>query len=108
MARPEKVAEVQAITERLEAAQSLVLADFTGLTVQQMTEFRVTCRANQIDCRVVKNRLAKIACDNADTTALKDHFVGPTAIMFGPESQVDPAKILVAFAKNNKAKRELY
>jgi large subunit ribosomal protein L10 len=103
MARPEKVAEVQAITERLEAAQSLVLADFTGLTVQQMTEFRVTCRANQIDCRVVKNRLAKIACDNADTTALKDHFVGPTAIMFGPESQVDPAKILVAFAKTNKA-----
>ena len=103
MARPEKVAEVQAITERLEAAQSLVLADFTGLSVHQMTEFRVTCRQNQIDCRVVKNRLAKIACDNADTAVLQDHLKGPTAILFGPESQVDPAKIVVAFAKENKA-----
>ncbi len=103
MARPEKVAEVQAITERLESAQSLVLADFTGLSVHQMTEFRVQCRTNMIDCRVVKNRLAKIACDNANTTVLKDHLKGPTAILFGPESQVDPAKILVAFAKENKA-----
>jgi len=103
MARPEKVAEVQAITERLESAQSLVLANYTGLTVQQMTEFRVTCRQNQVDCRVVKNRLAKIACDNADIVVLKDYLKGPTAILFGPESQVDPAKIAVAFAKENKA-----
>ena len=103
MARPEKVAEVQAITERLEAAQSIVLADYTGLTVQQMTEFRVKCRENQIDCRVVKNRLAMIACDNANNVALKDHFKGPTAILFGPESQVEPAKVAVAFAKENKA-----
>lgn len=103
MARPEKVAEVQAITERLEAAQSLILADYTGLTVHQMTEFRVKCRENNVDCRVVKNRLAKIACDNADTTVLKDHLKGPTAMMFGPESQVDPAKLVVEFAKENKA-----
>ncbi len=103
MARPEKVAEVQAITDRLKTAQSLVLADFSGLSVQQMTNFRVKCRENKVDCRVVKNRLAKIACDNADVTVLKDHLMGPTAIMFGPESQVDPAKIVVEFAKENKA-----
>lgn len=101
MARPEKVAEVQAITERLQAAQSLVLADYQGLTVEEMTNFRVKCRENNIDCRVVKNRLARIACDNADTVVLKDHLKGPTAMIFGPESQVDPAKILVDFAKEN-------
>ena len=103
MARPEKVAEVQAITERLESAQSIILADYTGLTVQAMTTFRVECRANKVECRVVKNRLAKIACDNADTVALKDHLKGPIAMLFGSESQVDPAKITVAFAKENKA-----
>ena len=101
MARPEKVAEVQAITERLQGAQSLVLADYQGLTVEQMTNFRVKCRENNIDCRVVKNRLARIACDNADAVVLKDHLKGPTAMIFGPESQVDPAKILVEFAKEN-------
>ena len=103
MARPEKVAEVQAITERLETAQSVVLADFTGLSVHQMTQFRVNCRENMVDCRVVKNRLAKIACDNANATVLKDHLKGPTAMVFGSESQVQPAQIVVAFAKENKA-----
>jgi len=103
MARPDKIAEVEAIAERIQSAQSMVLADFTGLTVLQMTEFRRTCRAQSVECRVVKNRLARIAADNADMAIMKDHFNGPTAIMFGPESQVDPAKIVVDFAKTNEA-----
>lgn len=102
MATKEKIAEVQAITERLESAQSLILANYSGLSVEQMTKFRVACRANAIDCRVVKNRLAKIACDNAEMTEIKDYFKGPTAILFGLESQVDAAKILVDFAKDNE------
>ena len=52
---------------------------------------------------MVKNRLATIAADNADMAVMKDHLKGPTAIMFGPESQVDPAKIVVDFAKDNEA-----
>jgi len=103
MANPEKVAEVEAITQRIQAAQSMVLADFSGLTVLQMTEFRRTCRAKSVDCRVVKNRMEKIAADNADLAIMKDHLSGPIAIMFGPESQVDPAKICVDFAKDNEA-----
>jgi len=103
MARPEKVAEVQAITERIQAAQSMVLADFSGLTVEQMTVFRSRCRETQLECRVVKNRLAKIACDTAEMESMKDHLKGPTAIIFGPESQVDAARIVVNFAKENEA-----
>ena len=103
MARPEKVAEVEAIAERIQSAQSMVLADFTGLSVLQMTAFRRTCRAKSVECRVVKNRLARIAADNADLAIMKDHLNGPTAIMFGPESQIDPAKIVVDFAKDNEA-----
>jgi large subunit ribosomal protein L10 len=103
MARPEKVAEVQAIAERIQNAQSMVLADFTGLTVDQMTTFRRTCREKAVECRVVKNRLARIAADNAKMEIMKDHLNGPTAILFGPESQVDPAKVVVDFAKDNEA-----
>jgi large subunit ribosomal protein L10 len=68
-----------------------------------MTEFRRTCRAKSVECRVVKNRLARIAADNADMAVMKDHLTGPTAIMFGAESQVDPAKLVVDFAKDNEA-----
>ena len=103
MARPEKVAEVQAITEKLQAAQSMVLADYSGLSVEQMTIFRSQCRSHGVECRVVKNRLAKIAAGNADLEILKEHLTGPTALIFGPASQVDPAKVVVDFAKDNKA-----
>jgi len=96
MAHPKKVAEVKVITEKLQAAQSLVMADFTGLSVQQMTDFRAKCR-------VVKNRLAKIAADEADLGVVKDQLTGPTAFIFGPESQVDPAKIVIDFAKEHEA-----
>jgi large subunit ribosomal protein L10 len=103
MARPEKVAEVKAITASLKAAQSMVLADFTGLTVHQMTSFRAQCREKNVQCRVVKNRLARIAADDAELAFLKDHLTGPTALIMGPESQVDPAKIVMDFAKDNEA-----
>ncbi len=103
MARPEKVAEVKAIAERIQGAQSMVLADYSGLTVEQMTVFRSNCRASAVECRVIKNRLARIAADNSDMTVMKDHLKGPTAIIFGAESQVDPAKLVVEFAKENEA-----
>jgi large subunit ribosomal protein L10 len=103
MARPEKIAEVEAIADRIRGAQSMVLADFTGLTVAQMTVFRTTCRDNAVECRVVKNRLACIAAEDADLSVMKEYLTGPTAIMFGAESQVDPAKIVVDFAKENEA-----
>ena len=103
MARPEKVAEVQAIAERIGKAQSMVLADFSGLSVEQMTVFRRNCREKSVECRVVKNRLARIAADQSGLEAMKDHLTGPTAILFGAESQVDPAKIIVDFAKENEA-----
>jgi large subunit ribosomal protein L10 len=102
MARPEKVAEVEAIAERIRTAQSMVLADYTGLTVLQMTEFRRNCRSKAIDCRVVKNRLARIAADESGMAVMKDHLKGPTAIMFGMDSQVEAAKVLVDFVKDNE------
>lgn len=105
MARPEKVAAVTAIAERLRSAQSIVLADYTGLTVEKMTAFRALCRAKGVECRVVKNRLALIAADQADLEALKTHLKGPTALILGLQSQVEPAKVTVEFAKDNEALR---
>ncbi len=103
MARPEKIAEVQAITARLQSAQSVVLADYTKLTVAQMTVFRNECRKKGVECRVVKNRLAMIAADTVGLGGMKDHLKGPTAMIMAVDSQVEPAKIAVEFAKTNEA-----
>jgi large subunit ribosomal protein L10 len=101
--RHEKIAEVEAISEKLKSAQSLILADFTGLSVEKMTAFRALCRSKGVECRVVKNRLAKIAAANSDLESMQDYLRGPTALILGPESQVEPAKVVVEFAKENEA-----
>jgi large subunit ribosomal protein L10 len=100
MARPEKAAEVLAITAHLQSAKSVVLADYQGMSVAQMTDFRVKCRAKNVVCRVVKNRLAKIAADQADVPVLGEHLTGPMALIISAESQVDAAKVVVDFAKD--------
>jgi large subunit ribosomal protein L10 len=101
MARPEKITEVEAISERMKKAQVMVFADYTGIPVLQMTAFRRNCRAKGIDCRVVKNRLARIAAMDTGKGDLSDHLKGPTAVLFGMESQVDAARLAVDFSKEN-------
>jgi large subunit ribosomal protein L10 len=79
------------------------MVDFTGLSVEKMTAFRTLCRGKGIECRVVKNRLAKLASAAADLDVLQDQLSGPTALILGPESQVDPAKVVVEFRQENEA-----
>ena len=101
MARPEKVTEVEAIAERMKGSQCMVLTDYTGLSVLQMTAFRRNCRSQGVECRVVKNRLARLAATSTGKEALNEHLKGATALLFGMESQVDAARLAVEFSKEN-------
>ena len=80
MARPEKINEVEAISERMKNAECMVFTDYTGIPVLAMTAFRRNCRAKGIDCRVVKNRLARIAATSNGMGDLSEHLKGPTAV----------------------------
>ncbi len=62
-----------------------------------MTELRARLRENGVEYKVVKNTLAKIAAEEAQLTDIADYFTGPTAIAFGMEDAVSPAKVLVKF-----------
>jgi len=102
MVRPDKIAEVELLTEKMRNAQGLILADFTGLSVAQANELRGRCREAGVEFRVVKNRLARRAAADVDASVLDDLLKGPTGIAFGMEGPVEPAKILVDFAKDNE------
>jgi large subunit ribosomal protein L10 len=102
MARPEKVAEVELLTEKMQNSEGLILADFSGLTVSEVNDLRRKCRAQGVEFRVVKNRLARRAATAAELADLDDLLKGPTAIAFGFESPVEPAKVLAEFAKENE------
>ncbi|MDH4338109.1 MAG: 50S ribosomal protein L10 [Candidatus Krumholzibacteria bacterium] len=99
MARPEKVAQVDLVTESITAARSVVLSDLTGLDVAKITELRRRCRAEGVELRVVKNTLAKRGIKDTPAAALEPHFRGPTAIAISRDTENVAAKVLVKFAE---------
>ena len=102
MARPEKVAQVQAVTELFEDSRSVVLNDFTGLDVEKISKLRRVCRENDVEYRVVKNTLAKLGIKGTDAESLSAHFEGPTAIAVSRDAENTPAKVLAEFAKEHE------
>ena len=101
--RPEKVAVVEEIKDRLSKAQGIILADYRGLTVAQATELRRKLREAGVEFKVLKNTLTAIAAKEVGYEGLISLLVGPTAIAFGYDDPVAPAKVLSEFAKPNPA-----
>lgn len=99
----QKQAVVQEIAEKFENSQSAVLVDYRGLNVAEITALRKELRDNNIDYKVYKNTMTRRAIEGTDLEGLNDTLAGPTAIAFGTEDVVAPARILHKFAKDNEA-----
>jgi large subunit ribosomal protein L10 len=100
MARPDKVAAVEEITEGFKESTAAVMTEYRGLTVGQMKELRRSL-GGTTTFAVVKNTLAKIGAKNAGITDLDDMLAGPSAIAFVKGDAVEAAKGLRDFAKAN-------
>ena len=95
--KKEVVAEVSA---RLKTAQTVVLAEFRGLPVEDITVLRSQARASGVYLRVLKNTLARRAVQGTPFEKLSDQMVGPLAYGIS-EDPVAAAKVLHAYAKGN-------
>ncbi len=98
-----KVKAVDDLKQRLNGVKTVVLTEYRGLTVQQLSELRKQLRTVSAQFKVVKNRLAKIAVDSTDLSALTRHLKGPTGIIVSREDPVAVAKALQTFTKANQA-----
>jgi large subunit ribosomal protein L10 len=103
MNRQEKEVVVSEIAEKVSRAKSLIFADFTGLTVEQANELRREFQKSKIDYCVVKNTLVKKALQNASgLDKVVESLRGPTAIAFGYDDPVSPAKIIRRFIEKHE------
>ncbi|MBQ9942369.1 MAG: 50S ribosomal protein L10 [Christensenellaceae bacterium] len=93
------VSEIQA---KIEASQSIVFIDYRGLTVSEVTDLRNKMRAAGVEYKVLKNTMVQRAAKAAGIEGLDAILEGPTAVAFGLEDAVAPAKIIAAFAKATK------
>jgi large subunit ribosomal protein L10 len=96
-----KKAIVEEIKTKFETAQSAVVVDYRGLTVEEVTELRNKFREANVEYKVYKNNLVKIAIKGTEFEGLSVDLTGPNAIAFGIEDAVAPAKIVKDFAKTN-------
>lgn len=97
MPTEQKTETVNDLSQQMTAAKSIVLADFTGLDVASVTQLRRSLRSASVDYRVVKNRLAKRAASDAGLSSLEEFFSGPTAMAFGLDDPLEPARVLQKF-----------
>ena len=102
MANPKNTAELAALKEKFEAASSIVLTEYRGLTVGQLQELRGELGFD-VEYHVAKNTLIKIAANEQGIEGLDDLLVGPTAIAFIKGEAVDAAKVMKKFNKNHDA-----
>lgn len=98
-----KQQEVNEVVEKMNAANSLVVVDYLGLTVAEVTELRKQLREAGVEFKVIKNTIMRRALDSQDLEYHEEVFQGPTAVAFGMEDAVAPAKILSDFAKKAEA-----
>jgi large subunit ribosomal protein L10 len=103
MARPEKVAVVTEIRERLADADAAVLAEYRGLKVAELAELRGALRPAGTDFKIYKNTLARRAAEEAGLAELIPMLQGPTAIAFVKGDAVIAAKALRDFGKTKDA-----
>ena len=91
------VEEVNAVASE---AISAVVADYRGLTVNQMTQLRAEARKSKVYLRVVPNNLARRAFENTEFSCLSDQLVGPLFVALSTEAPSDAARLLKEFSKN--------
>ena len=92
-----KVEKIEDLSRKLSEAQSIYLADYTGLNVAAATELRRSLRQADVNYEVVKNRLAKLAVEKVGLQQLGEYLNGPTAMAFGLGDPIEPARILQKF-----------
>ncbi len=100
MVKQYKVDEVANLVERLKARNNMILTNYSGIQVKNLSKLRKTLRSKNAEYRVVKNTLFKRALKEVGIAGLDDYLKGPIAVAFVNEEFGDVAKVLKDFAKD--------
>ena len=99
----DKKAIVAEVAEQVSSALSAAVADYRGLTVNEMTSLRVEARKSGVYLRVVRNNLARLAVKGTDLECLSDALVGPLVLALSMDAPGAAAKLFKNFQKDHKS-----
>jgi len=101
MPTPKKIEQVAELKDRISRAEIAIAASYQGTSVAEQVELRSALRDANAEMRVVKNTLLKIAAVDAGHEQFGDLADGPTAVVFGFDDVVAPAKALDDYIKSH-------
>lgn len=98
----EKKVIVAEVASRAATAQSAIAAEYSGLTVDQLTRLRSKAREAGVYMRVVKNTLARRAVADTEFACMQDGLTGPLMLAFSIDDPAAAARVMTDFAKENE------
>lgn len=97
----QKEEEVSKLAEKFKSSNLVLLTDYRGITVEDVTTLRNTLRDTKAEYKVIKNNIIKRALDTNGENALDEVLEGPTAVVTTEGEYLDPLKAIYNFAKSN-------
>jgi len=97
----EKQESVAKLSEKVKEAKAVILVEYRGINVEQVTKMRADLKAANSEYKVVKNNIIKRALNENNISDLDAQLEGPVAVVLGNEDYLAPSKILYNFSKEN-------
>lgn len=98
----QKQEEVSALAEKIKAAKCVLLTEYRGINVSDVTELRAKLRASETEYKVIKNNITRRALAEAGVEGLEDVLVGPTAVILNNNDYLAASKTVYEYAKENE------
>ena len=98
----QKKEEVTKLANKIKEAKLVLLTDYRGINVEDVTALRAELRKANSEYTVIKNNITKRALAEAGIEGLEDKLVGPTAVIMSSEDYLEPSKTIYEFTKNNE------
>ena len=97
----QKEKEVKELADKLKEAKMVLLTDYRGINVEDVTNLRTELRNAKAEYKVIKNNIIRRALEVNGESGLNELLEGPTAIVYGTGDYLEPAKIIYNFSKDN-------
>ena len=97
-----KQSEAEELKNKFEKSKLVILADYRGINVEDITKIRADLKKTESEYVVAKNSTLRFAVKGTEVEAISEYLEGPTAVTFSYEDYVSPAKVLYDYAKNSE------
>ncbi len=98
----QKKSEVDELAEKIKSAKLVLLTDYRGITVSDVTALRTDLRKTNAEYKVIKNNITRRALQACGVEGLEDKLEGPTAVIINSEDYLDSSKAVYEYTKKNE------